>query len=257
MLDTIRVVTARPLTHGMLSRELVRLDKGITVRVAADGMHLRSAECSLPRVLYGHNGCVLRDQAELDAAVALFCGALDELIQGVRPGDLAVRRADLCWNFDRAARPVILAHSETRVPGIQASPSLHRSGTGISWLGYRSQLGVKFYDKCRQMRCDGSVLRAEIMLQGFQLSSRLPREDWRDWQRCWNAFAAFLSTIPPVVAPATASSWLTAIAPEPIEIRRRILARLPSTPRRTYNQRARDLEAAAAVVQDGCFHWSS
>ena len=89
-----------------------------TLRTDGDG-NILWAEASLPKLLFAHNGRVLEDQSQIDAAFGGLRGivALDAHI--TEPEDWTALRIDLAWNFDLPARPLILPHCALRVPGIR------------------------------------------------------------------------------------------------------------------------------------------
>jgi hypothetical protein len=220
------------------------------------GDSLEKAEFSLPTLLHGHNGYVLENQQQIDAALENATAALAHISSPGNIRDCQAWRADIAWNFDLKAAPLVLAHAALRLPRIHRGGTLHDGGQGVSWRGARSRFVVRLYDKCRQMRVPGSVLRAEVSLQGEQLARRLSRGDWYDFDRLWQVFRDVLVTIPLIQRPSIASNWAEAVGKEPVEIRRRIIARLAHKAPRTFRRYNQQVEAAAANLEQA-FSWAS
>ena len=245
-----------PLTSPSLAGRKVTLRRGVKAWAAASGESLERAEFSLPTLLHGHNGYVLENQEQIDAALEHGFAALAEISRIGSITDSHAWRADIAWNFGLEARPLILAHAALRLPRIHSGGTLHDGGQGVSWRGARSRFVVRLYDKCRQMRVPGSVLRAEVSLRGEQLARRLPGRDWHNFDRLWETFRGVLITIPAIRRPSSASNWQEAIGKEPVEVRMRILARLAYKPPRTFRRYNQQVEAAAANLEEA-FSWAS
>ena len=209
----------------------------------------------MPTLVHGHNGYVLENQEQIDAALEKGDAALAEISKVGSIRHCHAWRADIAWNFDLEATPLILAHASSRLPQIRRGATLYDGGQGVSWRGARSRLVVRLYDKCRQMHVPGSVLRAEISLQGEQLARRLSGGDWYDFDRLWQAFRDVLVTIPAIQRPSVACNWAEAVGKEPVEIRRRIMARLAHKPPRTFRRYSQQVEAAAANLEQR-FCWA-
>jgi hypothetical protein len=255
MLDTVTIRISRPLTMPLPAGRKVTLRRGVKVWAGASGESLEKAEFSMPTLLHGHNGYVLENQQQVDAALESATAALAEISRVGSIRDCQAWRADIAWNFDLKAGPLILAHAALRLPRIHRGATLYDGGQGVSWRGARSRLVVRLYDKCRQMHVPGSVLRAEVSLQGEQLLRCLPGQDWHNFNRLWRVFRNVLVSIPPIQRPSIARNWAEAVGKEPIEIRMRILARLAHKPPRTFRRYNQQVEAAAANLEDS-FSWA-
>jgi hypothetical protein len=228
----------------------------VKVWAGASGESLEKAEFSLPTLVHGHNGSILENQQQIDAALDNGVAALAEISTVGSIKDCHAWRADIAWNFDLKAGPLILAHATLRVPRIHRGGTLHDGGQGVSWRGARSRIVVRLYDKCRQMHVHGSVLRAEVSLQSEQLLRRLTGRDWYNFKRLWETFRDVLITIPSIQSPSIASGWAEAVGKEPIEVRRRIMARLAHKPPRTFRRYSQQVEVAAANLEQ-TFSWAS
>lgn len=256
MLDTVTIRMSWPLTRRLPAGRKVTLQRGVKVWAGASGDFLERAEFSLPTLLHGHNGYVLENQQQIDVALENGAAALAEISRPGSINDCQAWRADIAWNFDLEASPLILAHAALRLPGIHRGGTLYDGGQGVSWRGARSRFVVRLYNKSRQMHVPGSVLRAEVCLHGEQLVRRLPGTDWHNFNRLWEAFRNVLASIPTIQSPSRASGWPEAVGKEPVEIRRRIMARLAHKPPRTFRRYNQRVEAAAANLEQA-FSWVS
>jgi hypothetical protein len=256
MLDTVTIRMLWPLTRPLPASRKVRLQRGVKVWAGASGEFLEKADFSMPTLLHGHNGYVLENQQQIDAALENAAAVLAQVSRVGSIKDCQAWRADIAWNFDLEARQLVLAHAALRLSGIHRGATLHDGGQGVSWRGARSRIVVRLYDKARKMHVPGSVLRAEVSLQGEQLKRRLPGNDWHNFDRLWEVFRNVFASIPTIQSPSRASCWAEAVAKEPIETRRRILARLAYKPARTFRRYTQQVEAAAADLEE-TFSWAS
>lgn len=255
MLDTFAVRGAWRLKTTLPGRRKLVLKP--CVKVWADPLRseLEKAECSLPKLLFGHNGRLLESQDQLDAALAKLRVVLGSVADVPAISEWEPWRVDIVWNFDRLARPLILAHAALRVPGIQHGATLFGGGDGVSWRGAKSNFMVTLYDKARQMRVPGSVLRAEVSLRRDHLARRLHGGDWHDFAALWRTYRNIMTGFPAVEGTAEARGWQEAIAAEPPEVRQRVLARLAHKPQGTFRRYRRRIEAAAAQLCE-TFSWA-
>ena len=197
MLDTVTFGRDWPLRHTLPSGRLLKI-KGIMLRLADCGTRLRSAEASLPRLLFGHNGRLIETQGQLDAALTKFGELLDPVVVVPSMREWQPWRLDLVWNFDHPARPLVLAHAALRVPRIRAGATLFAGGQGVSWCSEKKRLMVKLYDKSRKMRVRGSILRAEISLRGAQLYRRCRQQDWCNFNVLYGIYRGIMASLPPI-----------------------------------------------------------
>lgn len=255
MLDTVTFGRDWPLRHTLPSGRLLKI-KGIMLRLADCGTRLRSAEASLPRLLFGHNGRLIETQGQLDAALTKFGELLDPVVVVPSMREWQPWRLDLVWNFDHPARPLVLAHAALRVPRIRAGATLFAGGQGVSWCSEKKRLMVKLYDKSRKMRVRGSILRAEISLRGAQLYRRCRQQDWCNFNVLYGIYRGIMASLPPIQKLTEANNWQEALGPEPPEIRQRVMARLSHKPARTFSRWQRRVEAAAAELPED-FSWEN
>ena len=253
MLDTVRFNGPWPCRQ-LPPGQLFWLSDVVTVRTDTAGTRVLWLECSLPRLLFGDNGHVLEHQAHLDSALRRLYSVVADYIDFPALEDLTPSRVDVAWNFDRPARPIILAHAGTSVPRIRSGPTQYPDGYGISWGRGRCSCSVKLYDKCREFRVPGSVLRAEITLRRNRLAEELPGAAWRNWDKVFRAFQRIMRSIRPISAPQRVKNLAAAVAAEPRHVQRRILSRLAGTrSARSIRRYARLFSSSA--VPNGTFSW--
>jgi len=177
MVDTLKVRTfGTPRTDVPTGRR-VTLPNG--VRLHYDGCGTIKAEAELPKLLWGHNGCLIANQRELDAGVSRFRDILAEQLD-FTSWELVL--LDLVWQFETRPADVILAHQWLRFPGVRAFPSLLCGGKEIAWRG--SRLALKFYEKA------SGVLRVELRLAGKQLRKRIDGKAPLNFAELYQVFRA-------------------------------------------------------------------
>jgi hypothetical protein len=255
MLDTVTAKLACPLRFRLPGRQKLSLVPGLKVWADLSGEILETAEFSLPKLLFGHNGRLLSSQSDIDTALARVSDRLSGIAVIPELADWNPRRVDMVWNYKLPALPLIMAHAGLRVPGILHGATLHNGGQGVSWRGGKSHKMITLYDKACQMRIPGSVLRAEVSLRAGQLLRYLPGETWRLFNSLYRTYRSLLASIPPIQTPAQAASFPEAIGLESLEVRGRILSRLAHKPSRTFRRYRQQVEAAAAQLER-TFSWA-
>jgi hypothetical protein len=213
------------------------------------------AEGSLPKLLFGHNGRVLEGQAQIDAAMTKLHTSLSEVAHVADAQSWTARRVDMAWNFDLEARQYILAHSALWLRGIHGAATLFKGGEGVAWQAAKSRFGVRLYDKSRQTRGAGSVLRAEVSLRGPKVRLHFKGNDWRNFDRLYTVYRNIMATIPPIPKVERAENWKQALACFPPEIRTQYLALLAHKSPRTLRSWRREVEGAAARLP-APFSWA-
>ena len=253
MLDTITIKGMWRLRATLPGRRKLILIPGVNGWADTSGTVLERAECSLPKLLHGHNGQVLENQKQLDEALTRMREALNRTAEVPEIAEWRVWRADIAWNYNLKAAPLVFAHAALRLPGIQRGATLYPDGEGVSWRGAKSRFMVTFYDKAKKMRVPGSILRVEISLKGEQLDRRL-QGDWWNFKDLYRTYRSIMASIPPIPMPTRAANWQDALGAETPETRQRILARLAHKPKGTFRRYRRMVEAAAAKPPEG-FSW--
>lgn len=109
-------------------------------------------ECELPKLLYGHNGRLIHNQAELSEAIRRIGALLRHFTLwpagsdgSSHPIDLGtVSRIDLVWQYNIPVTTIRNLLQNCRVEGIKKKPSIYE-GNNIVIPG--TYLGIKAYDK--------------------------------------------------------------------------------------------------------------
>lgn len=198
MVDTIKVrFIGTPHANVPAQRRLTLADG---VRFYHDGFGNCKAEAELPKLIWGHNGRLLVNQAELDASVTRFRAVL---LQQVEFSSWQLVLLDLVWQFETRTADIILAHQWLLFPGVRKKPSLFYGDKAISWRG--SRLGLKFYDKAE------GILRVELRLAGEQLRKRIDTDAPLNFDELYQVFRADVLNLPPVQLPETRKHSLAEI----------------------------------------------
>jgi hypothetical protein len=256
MLDTIAIRADWPLRDSRPDGWRKQLSNTSPIRISVKAARLKWAEVSLPKLLFGHNGRTIENQPQLDAALARLHGDLNSIADVPEIGAWQIWRADIAWNFDMKAGPLVLAHAALRVPGIHRGATLFDGGQCVSWLDANSRFKVMLYDKARKMHISGSILRAEISLCGHKLNRHFDAGEFQNFGAIYRVFRRIMAGIPPIQKPNKAANWQAALGAESAEIRGRILARLAHKPKGTFRRYRRMVEAAAANLPES-FSWAN
>lgn len=216
MVDTVKVKFPGRLLFPLAARRQVKLPNG--VRFWHDGEGNCKADVELPKLIWGHNGHLLADQAELDQSVALFHASLAEVVKFTSWQWVLV---DLCWQFRARAADVIRAHQWTSLAGIRNLPSLIFGGKEISWRGAKSRRALKMYDKNLQARGEaGGVLRVELRLAGPKLREKINVDAGLKFGELYQIFRTEVVKLAPVTLPEPRKhSFADLAAGLPMEIR--------------------------------------
>ena len=132
MLDTLAIRADWPLRRPLPNGRNVHLSIGSPVRISVKAARLIWAEISLPKLLFGHNGRTIENQPQLDAALSKLRVELNVFADAPEIAKWRVWRADIAWNFDLKATPLVLSHAALRVPGIHRGATLFADGQGVS-----------------------------------------------------------------------------------------------------------------------------
>lgn len=220
MIDTVKVKFTGRLLAQLPPRRQVKLPNG--VRFWHDGEGNCKADVELPKLLWGHNGRLLADQAELDRSIALFRESLASVVEFESWQWVLV---DLCWQFRARAADVIRAHQWSHFAGIRNLPSLICGGKEISWRGAKSRRALKMYDKNPRGRgeADG-VLRVELRLAGPKLREKIDVHSVLDFDAFYQIFRTEVVKLAPVTLPEPRKhSFADLVAGLPAEIRSQFL----------------------------------
>lgn len=134
------------------------------LRIGGSDLRAEWLEVSLPRLRHGDNGRMIKDQSELNRALAM----LDERILDVcEPGFDRVwpcSRLDVVGQFIINLRDVITAHRECSHPAIRKG-KVYYEGESLAFRG-KERL-CRIYDKIKEVTGKpGTVTRVEWQLRG-------------------------------------------------------------------------------------------
>ena len=154
-----------------------------------------SVEVSLPRIIWGHNGRLIKSDKEFGNALAWLQYLLGTILlpslpnDGFIPGFTArttgchYTRVDVVWQFP-ACDGVLAALRYARHAKIRSDPSVFK-GRGVSLKG--TFLEILAYDKVRQMHLMKAIThevhRVEIRLRGKALDDVYRYADGRGYTR--------------------------------------------------------------------------
>ena len=218
MVDTIKVKFPGRLLFPLAARRQVKLPSG--VRFWHDGEDNCKADVELPKLLWGHNGHLLADQADLDQSIAIFRESLAQVVKFTSWQWVLV---DLCWQFRARATDVIRAHQWTSLAGIRNLPSLICGGKEISWRGAKSRRALKMYDKNPRDEA-GGVLRVELRLAGPKLREKINVDARLNFGELYQIFREEVVKLAPVTLPEPRKhSFAVLAAGLPTEIRSEFL----------------------------------
>jgi hypothetical protein len=198
MVDTITIDANWPARNRLPVGKTFSIIHGVKVRTDRSGSSILWVECSLPRLLFGHNGRLLENQGQLRDALDRLRIKLLEFVTVPPVEQWKVSRLDIVWNFDLPASYLIRAHSTLMIPGVRNGATLWCGGAGVSWKAAKSRFVIRMYDKTKKMHVSGQVLRVEISLRQNHLYQRLDGARWQDWCELWRIAYSILSTIPTI-----------------------------------------------------------
>ena len=249
MLDTVRFEVFAPLRAGMADR-LWQWRPQIRLKPGPLGKHLQYIECcSLPRLLWEHNGRLISNQAELDEALTKLWQEANTVAEMPLISTWKPMRLDLVWQFEGLlAGRVIDALSAFRFPGVR-KPPLHQAEHGVSWRGAGSRFVVTAYDKTRKMLIQGDVLRIEVRLCGNEIR-RLRGRDWQSFDGLWAAYREIVLQLPNVPVANQSAGWPEAVGQfVPAEYHEIVLTALKQKSNRTRRENRRRMRISAAAIR--------
>jgi hypothetical protein len=180
----------------------VYYDKNTGLRAEGDEHEIKWIEVSLPRLLHGHNGKLIKSQAEIDKALWLLRRKLNEI--GIRQSaECWFNRVDLVWQIRAEPGDFICAHKNCRHKKIRKEQG-HYTGQSLYWKG--SELLVRMYDKVLEMsKKPGSIVRVEAQLRGRtlkkQLSDGAGHVKHLNFEQCYQAYRNLMLGFCPAALP--------------------------------------------------------
>ena len=190
MIDTIKVRFTGKVDTQIPPHRRISLENGI--RFNHDGLGNCKAEVELPKLLYGHNGRLIENRAELDDGGGRFRSILSRYVKFESWEFVLI---DLVWQFQTRPADVILAYQWFRFPGVRSWPTMHKGDRQISWSGAR--LGLKLYRKAE------GVLRVELRLAGKELRKRIDADAPLNFAELYRVFRAEVVKLSPIQLPET------------------------------------------------------
>jgi hypothetical protein len=156
---------------GFIPASSFSFDDGVSgYHAYGEREEIRYHRASLPRLLFGHNGKLIKSQAELDAAMDLLQQNAGEICNASF-ANLHYTRVDLVWQFRGDTADFILAHRHARHPRIHRDPIFYEARS-MALKG--SEMRITMYDKVlKEFKCQGDVVRVEIQLKGRRLMEEL------------------------------------------------------------------------------------
>jgi len=154
-------------------RMMVHQETGL--RIGGDMELATWFEASLPRVLLGCNGLMIRTQEQLDESVKKTIDLVAIVSEAILIGENPrCTRLDLVAQFLVEPRDMMLAHRESMHPRIRGRKSCYE-GESLHFVG--KERHCRIYDKCKEMRLGpGHVTRVEWQLRGEALRHDLNRD---------------------------------------------------------------------------------
>ena len=211
MLDTIKFELEAPLLVPGQCQIPLPLGRYIRCWVDLTKRYLTRVESSLPKLVFGHNGRLIATQGELTGALGQLGAAVAKVAEVPDIGDWTPSRCDLVWQLGGLnAGKVIDVLSGFQFPGIQ-KPAMHVAGQSSTWRGGKSRFVVSAYDKAKQLRVEGDVLRIETRLCGRVLRHHLGGRDWQNFADLYSVYREVVLSLPEVPKANTEHSLLTAL----------------------------------------------
>lgn len=156
--------------HG---RMMTHAETGL--RIGGDPEFAWWFEASLPRILLGNNGLMIRTQAQLDEAISKTIQQAEAVSEPILHGENPrCTRLDLVGQFLIEPADMIAAHKETNHPRIRGQKS-HYEGESLHFVG--KERHCRIYDKVKEAQGEpGHVTRVEWQLRGNALRHDLNRD---------------------------------------------------------------------------------
>lgn len=122
-------------------------------------------ECSLPRLVFPHNGFLISEESHLQAARARLYGLASQVVEDFNPYRLT--RLDTVWQFRGNPAAWVSALGAARLPFVRKEPRIF-FGESVEFVG--SRLVLRVYDK--GLEHDGRR-GADVVRLEYQAKSKL------------------------------------------------------------------------------------
>lgn len=190
MIDTVKSFTGgswakRALPDGWKAREsvVVETDDGkrkevaqrfltheeTGLRVWGDDQAPLFCECSLPRLVFPHNGFLISEESHLHAARARLHGLASQVVEDFNPYRLT--RLDTVWQFRGNPAAWVSSLGAARLPFVRKEPRIF-FGESVEFVG--SRLVLRVYDKGLEHdgRRGADVVRVEYQARSKALHDK-------------------------------------------------------------------------------------
>jgi hypothetical protein len=161
--------------HSRTAKKSFRLDDPASgYRGNGHTGEINCHQVSLPRLLHGQNGTLIKDQNELNEALALLKNKADEVCE-FNYFDHHFTRVDLVWHFEGDTAEFILAHRNARHQRIRKDPTIFEIESRAHSLSFDgSELRITIYDKSFEVfKRKGQIVRVEVQFHGRILKELL------------------------------------------------------------------------------------
>lgn len=144
------------------------------IRVRSEGDMIKSVEVNLSRLLHGHHGGLIKNDAEVAEAWRRLEAALDEISFVPSPVPRwTPYRIDVGWNFESEFAAFTAPLMSAKHPWVRRTPFLI-DRTTLWWKGCSRGFQLRVYDKSKMMRCrDRNVVRVELQYGRDQIVKTL------------------------------------------------------------------------------------
>ncbi len=190
MTDSIEIRFQGEPTFDVPLRRRCQIGKHVRLWFYGDGEFRAAAE--LPKLLHGHNGRLIANQAELDLALAEFLSLLKAKVKFTA---YTISRLDLCWQIAAEAKDVILALQWLKHPKTKRTPTIMPDGAQCVYGSDRSGWHLVLYRKA------AGVLRMELRLRGRPLRQSVDGAAPLEFVKLWRVLQAALAPLTPIRLP--------------------------------------------------------
>lgn len=164
---------------------------------------VRNIQVSLPKLLHGSNGVLIKTADELETALCRTSQTLRQIGLPTTFGRTWFSRVDLVWHFPGNPQDFFLAHEKVRHPRVRKA-TVRYDGQSISWRG--CNFAILMYDKSlEQNKRSGDVVRVEVQLRGKRLRDCFGIEDGQltelDFDECYSVYRKILLGFEPAALP--------------------------------------------------------
>ena len=159
---------------GVSNENRVYTNPSNGLRISGDEIHATSLEVSLPRLLKGSNGLLIRDQGELDQATSQLENEIESVME--LPDEYKVTRIDSCVHV----RTPCGTSDVIRMLGNQTHPRIRKRATiyhgeSVNFKG--SMYYLRCYDKqLEKYKKSGDITRIELQMRKGALDKVLGKE---------------------------------------------------------------------------------